>query len=131
MGSEAFELIFAVLFVAIAAISSFARARGGNALYWAGITAGGCAVLALSVIFFSARIDPDLSTRDETAVYSYLGLAGAWLSVVTIYVWVFLGRKRVKPAGVWSCPNCKYLNKEYALVCEACQAPFENSSRSY
>lgn len=131
MGSEAFELIFAGLFVAIAAISSLARARGGNALYWAGITALGCAVLAVSVMVFSARIDPDLSTRDETAVYSYLGLAGAWLALVTMYVWVFLGRKRAKPAGMWSCPNCKYLNKEYALVCEACEAPFENSFRSF
>jgi len=64
-------------------------------------------------------------------MYCFLGLAGAWLALVTIYIWIFVGRKRVKPSGMWSCPNCKYLNKEYALVCEACGQSFQQSFRSF
>ena len=130
MGSEAFELIFAGLFVAIAAISSFARARGGSASYCGGITALGCVLLTLFVFLFAGRIDPDPSTRNETAMYCFLGLAGAWLALATVYVWIFVGRNRVKPSGMWSCPNCKYLNKEYALICEACGQSFQQSFRS-
>jgi hypothetical protein len=35
-----------------------------------------------------------------------------------------LGIGRAKPSGMWSCPNCKYLNQHYAVVCEACSQPY-------
>jgi hypothetical protein len=33
-----------------------------------------------------------------------------------------------KPDGMWSCKNCSYLNKQYAVVCEACRQPYASKA---
>jgi hypothetical protein len=53
-----------------------------------------------------------------------------WVGVIAVCTRFLIGMSREKPGGMWSCPNCKYLNQHYAVVCEACQQPFGKPKQS-
>jgi hypothetical protein len=48
----------------------------------------------------------------------------AWVGLVTLYVRFGLSARRAAPSERWSCPNCRFLNYRYALICEACKQPW-------
>jgi hypothetical protein len=49
-----------------------------------------------------------------------------WLSGTLTVAGYFL-----VPFSVWSCKNCSYLNKQYAVICEACRGPYASKALSF
>jgi hypothetical protein len=111
-----FEII--LLIVAGSTIAAYARARGGNPWFWGSLAMGGYFVLAYVAPVF-LRVSPDSDARIWT-----LGAALAWVGVVAFCARFLLGAGAKKPSGMWTCPNCKYLNQHYAVICEACKHPY-------
>jgi hypothetical protein len=111
-----FLIIF--LIIATGGISAYARGRGGNPLVWGGIAVGGY-VLAVLVVPATFGVSPDSDER-----YWFMAGGLAWMGAVAFCARFLLGRSRMKSSRMWTCPNCKYLNQHYAVICEACKHPF-------
>jgi len=118
-----FEIV--LLIVAAGGIAAYARGRGGNPILWGGIGVGGYAVVnyVVPVILASLgrHLDPD------SRMWLFVG-AVAWVGVVAFCARFLLGSTRERPGGMWSCANCKYLNQQYAVICEACQKPYRSKA---
>ena len=54
--------------------------------------------------------------------------AVAWVAVLAFCARFLLGRQHANPGGMWTCPNCKYLNQPYVVLCEACRQPYKSKS---
>jgi hypothetical protein len=115
-----------LLIAAASGIAAYARARGGNTYVWGGLGVGGYVLIAyLGPIILASLgrpLDPD------SRIWLFVA-ALAWLGVVAFSARFLLGRTREKPSGMWSCPNCTYLNQQYAVLCEACKQPYAKPSR--
>jgi hypothetical protein len=90
-------------------------------------------VLAAVLGFFllpllSSLIDrsPGNPLQEDGVLWSYLGAFG-WMGIVALWARFLLGPSREKPSGK-SCPNGKYLNQPYALICEASKQPYHSAS---
>jgi hypothetical protein len=118
-----FEII--LLVVATSGIVSFARGRGGNPLVWGALTVVGYFVVPFLVAFFAAVFGANPGHLKEDARVWFFISAIAWVAVLAFCARFLLGRKYANPGGMWSCPNCKYLNQPYAVICEACRQPYE------
>jgi len=118
--------IFLIIIVA-GGIATYARARGGNPTLWGAIAIGGYAlinyVLPVILAYLGRPVSPD------SRIW-FFGVAAAWVAVVAFCARFLLGSGREKPSGMWSCPNCKYLNQQFAVVCEACRQPYGRSPAS-
>jgi hypothetical protein len=116
-----------LLIAAASGIAAYARARGGNTYVWGGLGVGGYVLIAyLGPIILASLgrpLDPD------SRIWLFVA-ALAWLGVVAFSARFLLGRTREKPSGMWSCPNCTYLNQQYAVLCEACKQPYAKPSRT-
>jgi hypothetical protein len=111
-----------VLLIAVTGgICAFARGRGGNPVVWGSWTVGGYAFITYVGPMILAALGRPLST--DSRVWLFV-VAAAWIGVVAFCARFLLGRNREKPSGMWSCKNCKYLNQQYAVICEACQQPY-------
>ena len=114
-----FEIV--LLIVAAGGIGAYARGRGGNPVAWGSLGIGGYVVIAylgpVIMASFGRPVDPD------SRIWLIL-VAAAWVGIVAFCARFLLGSTREKPSGMWSCPNCKYLNQQYAVICEACQQPY-------
>jgi len=117
-----FEIV--LLMVAAGGIAAYARGRGGNPIVWGSLGVGGYALLnyVVPVILIYLRRPLDADSR----MWLFMG-AAAWVGVVAFSARFLLGSTREKPSGMWSCPNCRYLNQQYAVICEACQQPYGKS----
>lgn len=113
-------LEIAFLIIATSGIAAFARGRGGNTYLWGTMTAGGYLFIAyLLPRFFPPITDPE-GTR-----YLFFAAAIAWVGAIAFCARYLLGsRRKEKPSGMWTCPECKYLNQRYAVQCEACKRPY-------
>jgi hypothetical protein len=114
-----FEIV--LLIVAAGGIAAYARGRGGNPIVWGSLGVGGYALLnyVVPAIMMSLHrpLDPD------SRMWLFM-VAAAWVGIVAFCARFLLGSTREKPSGKWSCPTCKYLNQQYAVICEACQQPY-------
>jgi len=61
--------------------------------------------------------------RNQDAIWILVVVSWVWIGVIALCTRFLLGIRREKPSGMWPCPNCKYLNQHYAVICEACQQP--------
>lgn len=120
-----FEIV--LLIVAAGGIGAYARGRGGNAIVWGTIGVGGYVLVAYLGPVIMASLGRPL---DPDSRIWLIAVAAAWLGIVAFWARFLLRRTREKPSGMWSCPNCKYLNQQYAVLCEACQAPYGKSTPS-
>ena len=120
-----FEIV--LLVVAAGGIAAYARGRGGNPYVWGSVGVGGYIVIAyvgpIVLASLGHPLDPD------SRLWFFVG-AVAWIGIVAFCARFLLGRTREKPSGMWSCPNCKYLNQSYAVMCEACRQPYGKSAPS-
>ncbi len=120
-----FEIV--LLIAAASGIAAYARGRGGNPFVWGTLGLGGYVVIAylgpVIMASFGRPLHPD------SRMWLVVG-AAAWVGIVAFCARFLLGRTCEKPSGMWSCPNCRYLNKHYAVIGEACQQPYGKSASS-
>jgi hypothetical protein len=132
-----FEILF--LFISTGGIAAYARARGGNPYLWGTISVAGFLLiqflggLVLGTLGLPRRMASANPTRlfwIENAQLIVVVLSYAWVGGVALCTRFLIGRGGEKPSGMWSCPNCKYLNQHYAVVCEACQQPYSPNRKA-
>jgi hypothetical protein len=51
-----------------------------------------------------------------------------WVAILALCSRFLLGRNLANAGGMWCCPNCKYLNQPYAVICEACRQQYSAKS---
>lgn len=120
-----FEII--ALIVTTGGIAAYARARGGNPWLWGSLSVAG----HLLIQFAGGMILGTLGyARNQDAIWILVVVSWVWIGVIALCTRFLLGIRREKPSGMWSCPNCKYLNQHYAVICEACQQPYGKSAPS-
>lgn len=113
-----------LLIAATTAITAYARGRGGSPWLWGALTVGGY-LLAL----FVAQFISVLIWREPNPVLAMV-VSWGWVGVVALYTRFGLGAGKLKPSGMWTCSNCKYLNAHYAVICEACRQPYAESRKN-
>jgi len=116
-----FEII--LLIVVTGGMASFARAPGGKPWLWGTLTVVGYFLVPFLVTFFAAAFGADPKGVKENAQLWFCVSAVAWVAVLAFCARFLLGRGCTKPDGMWSCSNCKYLNQQYAVICEASRQP--------
>ena len=137
MGFDGFDTIDVLKIVTLLLVASsctvagFARARGENALFWGGLCAFGFLLAPVLVAFVVVPKFLDASLAREQRPFWFFVSVVAWVAFLVFWIRFVVGRKRVHPNGMWSCPRCNYLNKEYALICEACELPYSKSARTW
>jgi hypothetical protein len=121
-----FEII--LLIVTTGGIASFARGRGGKPWLWGTVTVAGYFLVPAVVSFFAVLFGADPKGIKESAQLWFFVSAIAWVAVLAFSARFLLGRSYAKPDSMWSCPNCKYLNQRYAVLCEACKQPYASKA---
>ena len=107
-------------------IAAYARARGGNPIVWGTLGVSGYVVIAyLGPLIMASLGRP----QDPDSRMWLIVVAAAWVGIVVFYARFLLGRTRERPSGMCSCSNGKYLNQQYAVICEACQQPYAKPTR--
>jgi len=120
-----FEII--ALIVTTGGIAAYARARGGNPWLWGSLSVVG----HLLIQFVGGMILGTFGySRNQDAIWILVVASWVWIGVIALCTRFLLGIRREKPSGMWSCPNCRYLNQHYAVICEACQQPYGKSAPS-
>ena len=117
-----FEII--LLIVVTGGIAAFARGRGGKPWLWGALTVVGYFLVPLVVTWLAIAFGASPRAVKENAQLWFFVSAIGWVALLAFCARFVLGRSYEKPSGMWSCPNCKYLNKQYAVICEACQQPY-------
>jgi hypothetical protein len=117
-----------LLVAATTAIVSFARGRGGNPWLWGALTVVGyfLAPFAPRYIAVALGIAPAINSDDAQLLAFCSSIL--WVAILAFCSRFILGRKLADAGGMSSCPNCKYLNQHYAVICEACRQPYSAKS---
>ncbi len=123
-----FEII--LLIIVTGGIAAYARGRGGKPWLWGALTVAGYFLVPFLVTFFGVLLGADPKRVKEDAQLWFFVSAIGWVAVLAFCARFILGRQYAKPEGMWSCPNCNYLNKQYAVLCEACRRPYEKPKRT-
>jgi hypothetical protein len=114
-----------LLIITTGGIAAYARARGGNPWLWGSLSVVGHLLISFAGgVLFKATGDG----RNEDVAWALIIASWAWVGIIALCTRFLLGMGREKPTGVWSCPSCKYLNQQYAVICEACQQPYGKSA---
>ncbi len=121
-----FEII--LLIAATAGIAGFARGRGGKPWLWGTLTVAGYFLVPFFVTISAVLFGTDPKQVKESAQVWFYVSAIAWVAVLAFCARFLLGRDYAKPDGMWSCSNCKYLNQQYAVICEACKQPYRSKA---
>jgi hypothetical protein len=122
-----FEIV--LLIAATGGIASFARARGGSPWLWGALTLAGYFLVPFLVSFLAILFGADPRSMKEDAQFWFFVSAVSWVAVLAFCARFLLAHNYAKPDGLWSCSNCKDLNKQYAVICEACQQPYGKKSQ--
>jgi hypothetical protein len=117
-----FEIV--LLIVVTGGIGAFARGRGGKPWLWGMLTVLGYFLVPFLVTYLAPVFGADPKGVKENVQLWFFVSAIAWVAVLAFCARFLLGSSYEKPGGMWSCPNCTYLNKQYAVICEACQQPY-------
>ena len=128
---DVLKMVTLLLVATSVSIAGFARARGENALFWGGMCAFGFLLMPTLVAFVVVPMFLEPAAARELRPFWFFVSAVVWVTFLVVWIRFLAGRKRVHPKGMWSCPHCNYLNREYALICEACERPYTKSSRTW
>jgi len=105
------------LVIAVTAVGTLARGRGTNPIVAGTIAAAGWVLLRF--------LAPAFIPPGDARLWLIPG-AWAWVALVAGYVRFVVGAGRPKADSKWSCSNCHFLNNKSAIVCEACQQPWQS-----
>lgn len=117
------EIVF--LIIAVGAIATVARQRGGNPWLWGPLALGGYFLLKLGMREFNLFPLPPGQEGDLNLVRFFIAIG--YICLLYLLVRFGLGRTKTKAGGKWVCPKCKYLNDEIATNCEACGQAYEDA----
>ncbi len=109
-------------------IVAFARGRGGKPWLWGIVTGAGYYVIIYFGSFFAVLLGANPVRIQENKILWFFGTAIIWTGIVAFCARFLLGRAYAKPDGMWVCKNCSYLNKRYAVICEACRQPYASKA---
>jgi hypothetical protein len=120
-----------LLIVVTGGIASYARGRGGKPWLWGALTVVGYFLVPFLVAFFAVvfGVNPKI-VKDDAQIWFFIS-AIAWVAILAFCARFLLGRNYAKPGGMWSCPNCKYLNQHYSVICEACRQPYASKAMPF
>ena len=117
-----------LLILAAGAIATIANRRGGDSYRWGGAAVLGYAAVKIGLVRLGLLTGP--SYEEGGVNVAHLLLPIAWVAATGLAARFWLGRGKPTAGEKWICPECKYLNDEKAVVCEACgkayEAPPEN-----
>jgi hypothetical protein len=113
---------------ATSGIVALARGRGGKPWVWGTLAVLGYFAFPAVVAFFAAAFGADPASIKGNSQLWFFVSAAAWIGILTFCARFLLGRGYAKPDGMWSRKNCKYLNKQYAVICEACREPYASKA---
>ena len=125
------KLPLVAVIAATSAIAALAKARGAEPFFWAGVTLIGAPFFSLLVLFLVEYLGGYPSIVNAESTFYLIVSAGVWFALVALFVRFWVGHRRPNPHAMWSCPNCRYLNQHYSLVCEACNQAFQKSFRTF
>ena len=113
------ELI--LLFAAITSVSAIARGRGATPWVWGTVAMAGYLGVGFAVVgVFALRLVTVTSPLMAKIPWHDIA-AWSWIGCVVVYLRFFRARGALQPEGKWTCPNCKWLNARYSVICEACK----------
>lgn len=114
-----------LLFIgAIIAIGALARKRDTSPFLWPAIALiGGLTIGFMFAPATRAEFVRNLELPNLTA-YIPTAAVWTWVGLVALYVRFGIGFENPKPKGMWTCPECKSLNSQNALFCDACRLPW-------
>ncbi len=105
-------------------IAALARGRGGKPWLSGTLTVAGYFLVPFLVTFFAVLFGADRKGVKENAQLWFFVPAVLCVAVLAFCARFLLGGGYRKPGGMWSCSNCKYLNQQYSVICEACRQPY-------
>src|SRR5215475_6158988 len=114
-------LIIVFLLLSTGAIAAYARSRGGNPFVWGAISVAGFLLIQFAGGYILGLLH---IAADGDSSWLLVAISVGWVGIIAFCTRFLLGAGRPKPSGMWSCPNCKYLNQHYAVVCEPCSRPY-------
>ena len=109
-----------LLILTTGGIAAYARGRGGNPWLWGTISVVGHLLIQILGGFVLGLLRQTSGDAQLVVVI----VSWVWVGAIAFSARFLLGMKMEKPEGMWSCPNCKYLNQRYAVICEACRRPY-------
>ena len=116
-----------VAFIAtVIGIGALARKRGSSPIVWPLAAAVGA--FAIAFIFapiVNSSVIRNLELPNLTVFIPTLA-AWSWMGIVAVYVRFGIGVGKPQPQGMWTCPECKSLNQQHALFCDACREPWSD-----
>lgn len=102
--------------IATSGIVTLALRKGKDPVLFGGMALGG---------WFVLRVWTFLPHRGENWLAIFWIAAWVWVALVGGYLRFVVGAGKPKPDSKWNCANCRYLNDSTAIVCEACQQPWQ------
>lgn len=117
-----------LLILTTGGITAFARGRGGKPWLWGTLTVVGYFLVPFVVTIIAILLGADPRSVQENKYVWFYASAIVWVAILAFCARFLLGRGYAKPDGMWSCKNCSYLNKQYAVVCEACRQPYASKA---
>jgi hypothetical protein len=117
-----FEMV--LLIAATSGIAALARGRGGKPWLWGTLTVTGYFLVPFLVTFFAVLFGAERKGVKENAQLWFFVSAVAWVTVLASCARFLLGRSYAKTRGMWLGSNCKYLNQQYSVICEASKQPY-------
>jgi hypothetical protein len=117
-----------LLILVTGGIAGFARGRGGKPWLWGTLTVVGYFLVPLLVSMLAVLVGANPRTVQENRYLLFYVSALAWVGVLAFCARFLLGRGYAKPDGMWACKNCNYLDKQYAVICEACRQPYASKA---
>jgi hypothetical protein len=109
---------FVFLIIAIGAIVTVSRQRGGQPLLWGPLALGGYFGLKFLMIKLALFPAPPGEAGDLNVARWAISIG--YVCLLYLIVRFGLGRSKAKAGGKWVCPSCQFLNSEIAVKCEAC-----------
>jgi hypothetical protein len=117
-----------ILVLAVTGIVRMARSRGASPVLF-GIVAvvGFLIVRGIAAAVLQQRQFPTGGPLLAALIVGNLAPWG-WLLAVAWFVRFRIGTATRGPSGSWMCPECRCLNRDYALKCDTCGAPYRAPS---
>jgi len=117
-----------LLAAATTAIVSFARGRGGNPWLWGASTVVGYFLAPFAARYRAVAVGMAPAVNSDDAQLLAFCSSILWVAILAFCSRFLLGRNLANAGGMWCCPNCKYLNQPYAVICDACRQQYSVKS---
>ena len=120
---DVLKMVTLLLVATSVSIAGLARARGENALFWGGVCAFGFLLMPTLVAFVVVPMFVEPAAARELRPFWFFVSVVVWVTFLVVWIRFLVGRKRVHPKGMWSCPHCNYLKPRICTDLRSLRAP--------